>query len=124
MCTDEFNLAVNAWNGGAVDNFSASSNANWTYSFTNACDGGGLNGVQLPRSEVAENLLSEDTEREQFGSYPRVTYHKDTPNTVQARAGCNFNFAVLHNGDTVRHSSWHWLLTVSKLAFSNRLHMT
>lgn len=99
-CADEFNLAVAAWDGGNVESFSLASNNNWTYSLYDTC-GGGLNGTQLSQSEASEDLKREVDERGTFGSYPRVSYYEDAPNTVQARLGCQFQFGIFSQNYTV-----------------------
>lgn len=101
---DEFNVAVDAWNGGAVDGFNMASNNDWTYTLSNQCGGGGLNAVPLLQSEAPEDLLLEADERGTFGSYARVSYYEDTPNAVQASTSCNFEFAIFYQNNRVRHS--------------------
>lgn len=90
---DEFKVAVDAWNGGAVDNFNMATNSDWTYSLSSTCSAA-LNGVALMKSEAQEDLKFEVDERGTFGSYPRVTFYEDSPNTVLPSSNCNFNFAI------------------------------
>lgn len=97
---DEFKVAVDAWNGGAVDNFNAASNNDWTYSLSSTCNAA-LNNVALPRSESQEDLMFELDERDTFGAYPRVTFYEDAPNTVQPSQNCNLNFAIFFQNTRV-----------------------
>lgn len=101
---DEFKVAVDAWNGGAVDNFNAASNNDWTYSLSSTCNAA-LNNVALPRSESQEDLMFELDERDTFGAYPRVTFYEDAPNTVQPSQNCNFNFAIFFQNTRVGNVS-------------------
>lgn len=98
---DEFNVAVDAWNGGAVDNFNMASNNDWTYSLSSVC--ASLDNVGLPQSDAAEDLRAEVDERGTFGEYPRVTYFEDAPDTVLPTRGCTFNFAIFYQNSRVCH---------------------
>eukprot|EP00892_Ulva_mutabilis_P004728 jgi/Ulvmu1/2627/UM014_0079.1 len=102
---DEFNVAVDAWNGGAVDNFNAASANDWTYSLADTCGNASLNEAQLPQSEAAEDLLFEEDERGEFGSYPRVSYYEDAPDPVTPESGCTFNFQFAYQGTSIGNVS-------------------
>lgn len=98
-CTDEFKVAVDAWNGGAVDDFNALTSDDWTYSLSSTCSV--LDDVPLLKSQVPEDLMSELDERGTFGAYPRVTFYEDSPTAVMPTTGCNFNFTVFFQSTMV-----------------------
>lgn len=110
--TDQFNTAVDAWNGGAVDNFSLASGNDWTYSLSNTC-GNGSNAIPLSQNSMLEDLKSESREGGTFSSYPRLTYFESATPDVQINTGsCALTYEFFHQNASVMHpSSFSWNYT-------------
>ena len=93
---EEFNAAVDAWQGGPMGDFSDSSG--WTYQIWNECSQPPLVLQELSQSDAAETLGAESGESNVFGAYDRVKFTDDHPEisvTVSSSdATCNIAVSI------------------------------
>ena len=96
MPADEFNAAVDIWQGGPMGEFSDSSG--WTYQISNDCSQPSLLLQELSPSNSAEHLGAESGESGVFGAYDRVKFTDDNPEisvTVSSTdATCNIAVTI------------------------------
>lgn len=97
---DEFDMAVDAWNGGGVDNFSMASDNAWTYLLSSSC-GPGSDVMALPKNDLFEDLKAESRGGGTFSTYPRWSYFRRATPTVEMNNGCILDYEFLYLNSTV-----------------------
>lgn len=101
---DEFNLAVEAWQDGAVDGWSDLQDGDWGYTLASSCFPT-TGRVDLIRFSAAEDLGAEASEADTFASYERLQFADTNPSVVggESGRGCLMDFSIASpDANTVR----------------------